>query len=70
LAKARLAGSDADLRDLEFVEQESGTKQERDLQKIGEQARSQAQLKLIDQQTTREKMGMELLKARIQKKPK
>ena len=69
-AKARLLGSDADKADLDFVEQESGTKQERDLQKIGEQARSQAQLKLIDQQTTREKMGMELLKAQIQKKPK
>jgi hypothetical protein len=68
LAKARLAGSDADLRDLDFLEQESGTKQERDLQKIGEQARSQAQLKVIDREMQREKIGADLLKAQIQKK--
>ncbi len=37
-AKARQLGSDADIKDLDFVEQESGTKQERDLQKAGAQA--------------------------------
>ena len=44
------------------MEQESGVKQERDLQKVGEQARSQAQLKLLDQQTAREKNKVDLLK--------
>lgn len=40
--------SDTDLKNLDFVEQESGTKQERDLQKIGEQARSNMQLKTLE----------------------
>jgi hypothetical protein len=69
-AKARVLGSDADLKDLDFVEQESGTKQERDLQRIGEQARSQIQLKLLDRLTAREKIGADLLKARTMKKSK
>ena len=47
-AKASNLRSDTDLKNLNFVEQESGVKQERDLQKSGEQARSQAQLKLLD----------------------
>lgn len=47
-AKAANFRSDTDLKNLNFVEQESGVKQERDLQKSGEQARSQAQLKLLD----------------------
>lgn len=54
--------SDTDIKNLDFVEQESGVKQERDLQKVGEQARSQAQLKLLDQQTAREKNKVDLLK--------
>lgn len=40
--------SEKDLMDLNFVEQESGVKQERDLQKQGEQARSQGELKRLD----------------------
>ena len=47
-AKAANLGSDTDLKDLDFVEQESGTKQERELQKQGEQARSQAGLKVME----------------------
>lgn len=39
-AKAGQMAADTDLKNLDFVEQESGTKQERDLQKVGEQARS------------------------------
>lgn len=46
--------SDTDLKNLEFVEQESGVKQERDLQLHGEQAKSQAKLKLIDHQINRQ----------------
>lgn len=40
LAKAREASSSADLKDLDFVEQESGVKQEREKELHGEQARS------------------------------
>lgn len=57
--------SDTDLKNLDFVEQETGVKQERDLQKQGEQARSQAQLKLLDRDLNREKMIFDLEKERI-----
>jgi len=53
-AKAANLASDTDQKNLDFVEQESGVKQERDLQKVGEQARSQAQLKVIDHQFKRQ----------------
>lgn len=46
-ARTRQTSSDADLKDLDFVEQESGTKQERDLEKQGAQARANAQLELV-----------------------
>jgi len=49
LAKARQAGAETDKTDLDFVEQESGVTQERDLQKQGAQARANAQLKVLDQ---------------------
>lgn len=48
MAKARDLGSKADLTDLDYVEQSSGVKQERELQRVGEQAKSQAQLKAVD----------------------
>lgn len=67
-AKAQHLKSDADLKNLDFVEQESGVKQERDLQKAGEQARSQAQLKLMDHQMKREDHKVDLLKEYIKKK--
>ena len=47
-AKATNLQSDTDLKNLDFVEQESGVKQERDLQKQGEQARAQLQTKVVD----------------------
>ena len=46
--------SDTDQKNLNFIEQESGVTQQRDLQKSGEQARSQAQLKVLDHQFQRE----------------
>jgi hypothetical protein len=46
--------SNTDQQNLDFVEQESGVKQERELQKHGEQARSQAQLKLMDREFDKE----------------
>lgn len=52
-AKATHLKSDADLKNLDFVEQESGVKQERELQKHGEQARTQMQLKAMDHQFKR-----------------
>jgi len=39
--------SDTDLKNLNFVEQESGVKQERDLQKLGEQAKANAKLEVV-----------------------
>ena len=67
-AKAQHLKSDTDLKNLDFVEQESGVKQERELQKAGEQARSQAQLKLIDHQMKREDHKVDLLKEYIKKR--
>lgn len=49
-AKAENLRSDADLKDLKFVEQESGVEQERDLQKQGAQAAAQARTKILDHQ--------------------
>ncbi len=49
LASARLKGSSADKSDLDFVEQESGVTQERDLQKQGEQARGNIELEKYKQ---------------------
>jgi len=69
-AKAAHLKSDADLKSLDFVEQESGVKQERDLQLHGEQARSQVQLKLLDRQFQREDMKLDLLKEYVKAKAK
>lgn len=46
-AKARALGSQADLADLEFVEQESGVTQERALQQTAKQAESQGRLAVL-----------------------
>jgi hypothetical protein len=66
--KQGLIKSDTDLKNLDFVEQESGVKQERDLQKQGEQARSQAQLKVLDQGMRREDHRIDLLKEYMKRK--
>lgn len=49
-AKQRLMGSQADKVDLDFVEQETGTKQERDLEKQGAQARANMVLATLKEQ--------------------
>lgn len=59
--------SDTDLKNLDFVEQESGVKQERQKELHGEQARSQAQLKLLDRQFAKEDQQVDLLKEYISK---
>jgi hypothetical protein len=50
MSKAREAGSKADMSDLDFVEQESGVKQERDLEKHGAQAEANMKLEVIKSQ--------------------
>lgn len=61
-AKAANLQSDTDLKNLDFVEQESGVKQERELQRVGEQAKSQGQLKLLDHQLKSEEQRQERLR--------
>jgi hypothetical protein len=61
-AKARHLGADADKKDLDFVEQESGVTQARELERVGEQARSQAKLKVIDHKLEMERIKNDPLK--------
>jgi len=68
--KAGNLQADTDQKNLDFVEQESGVKQERDLQKHGEQARSQAQLKLLDRQFKREEMQFKMQVERLKQRKK
>ena len=60
--------SDADLKNLNFVEQESGVTQERDLQKHGAQAESQLKMKIVDRQFKKEDQKMDILKEYIKSK--
>lgn len=53
-AKSRALGSQADLADLEFVEQESGVKQERELERVGKQAESQGRLAVLQSYLNRQ----------------
>ena len=64
-AKTGNLNADTDKKNLDFVEQESGVSQERQLQLHGEQARSQANLKLIDRQFQREDNQLDLVKEYI-----
>jgi hypothetical protein len=68
VAKTDYLQSDTDLKNLEFVEQESGVNQERQLQLQGEQARSQTQLKIIDNAFKMESKNKDLLKEYLRKK--
>lgn len=65
--KAANIKSDTDLKNLDFVEQESGVKQERAKELHGEQARSQMQLKMLDHNLGKEKADQDLLKQYILK---
>lgn len=66
IAKQGFIKSETDQKNLDFVEQESGVKQERELQKHGEQARSQAQLKqyehALNAETAREQNKYDFMK--------
>lgn len=66
-AKAENLQADTDKKSLDFVEQESGVQQERELQKAGEQAKSQAALKLMDRQFQLEDERKEKMKERLEK---
>lgn len=69
-AKAENLQADTDKKSLDFVEQESGVKQERELQKVGEQAKSQAALKLMDRQFQLQDERKEKMKKRLEKSAK
>ena len=69
-AKAANLSSDTDIKNLDFVEQESGVKQERAKELHGEQARSQAQLKLLDRQFKTEDNKVDLMKEWIKSRNK
>jgi len=62
IAKQAQMQSETDLKNLDFVEQESGVHQERELQRIGEQARSQVELKKIDHQFKSQEKNKDLIK--------
>jgi hypothetical protein len=62
-AKAENLQSDTDKKNLDYVEQESGVTQERDLQKSGEQARSQGKLKLLDHELDKQDEDRKELKS-------
>lgn len=62
--------SDTDLNNLDFVEQESGVKQERDLQKQGEQANSQGKLQALKHTHTMNEKKQDLLKDYLLNKDK
>jgi hypothetical protein len=62
IAKQEQLQSETDLKNLDFVEQESGVHQERELQRIGEQARSQMALKKVDHQFKSQEKNKDLLK--------
>ena len=48
MAKAAAEGAATDQKNLDFLEQETGTKHERDLQRISTQAKSQGDTKILD----------------------
>ena len=67
-AKAGHLKSDTDLKNLDFIEQEKGVKQERDLQLRGEQAHSNMQLKLMDHKSKMDGHKMDLIKQQMASK--
>jgi hypothetical protein len=59
--RARYLGNEADMLDLDFVEQESGVKQERDLERQGAQAEANMRMKEAEQ---RMRLALESMKPR------
>ena len=67
VAKANHLKSDADLKNLDFVEQESGVHQERELQKAGEQARANTVMKSMDHQHEKEMQDKDIVSQYLNK---
>lgn len=65
-AKTREIHGKADLQDLDFVEEESGVKHERDLQKQGEQARANLER---DRMNNEEKLRADVIRDQMKPKP-
>ena len=65
-AKTRQIHGQADLQDLDFVEEESGVKHERDLQKQGEQARANMQRDLFNNE---EKLRADVIRDQMKPTP-
>ena len=61
-AKQSQLQSETDLKNLDFVEQESGVHQERELQRISQQAKSQMEMKAMDHQFKAEEKNKDILK--------
>lgn len=61
-AKQGQLQSETDLNNLDFVEQESGVHQERELQRIGEQARSNMELKGMEHRFKSQEKNKDILK--------
>lgn len=68
IAKAREASSNADLKDLDFVEQEAGVKQERELQLHGAQAEANMRLESHKAALTMESDQVKDLREYVKKK--
>ena len=66
-AKARKESGDADKKSLDFVEQESGVQQERELEKLGEQARGNARLKVLDNRLKSDEKRKDALRSYLEK---
>lgn len=66
-AKAGHLKSDTDLKNLDFVEQESGVHQERELQKAGEQARANTVMKSMDHQHEKEMQDKDIISQYLNK---
>jgi hypothetical protein len=64
-AKAMQAKADADMKDLNFVEQEAGVKQEREMALRAEQAKSQMELKAMELQDRDNDRQLDLVKEMI-----
>jgi rare lipoprotein A (peptidoglycan hydrolase) len=62
--------SDTDLKNLNFIEQESGVTQERAKELHGEQARSQMQLKLMEHDLNKETVQQDLVKEYLKQRMK
>lgn len=61
-AKQAQMQSETDLKNLDFVEQESGVHQERELQRIGEQARGNMKMKQMEHQFKSQEKNKDILK--------